>query len=90
MRTPDVRALAEPERSPTLREVAERWQASRKDVRDSTRIQHRTALGRVLPLLGIAALDAITADHVQEHGRRAQRRRQGAGVHPQVRRRRSR
>ena len=61
-----MRGFGEPERSPTLREVAERWQASRKDVRDSTRIQHRTALRRVLPLLGWRALDTITADHVQE------------------------
>jgi hypothetical protein len=27
--------------------MAKRWQASRVDVRDSTVIQHRTALGRV-------------------------------------------
>jgi integrase len=66
MRVPDIRALAEPQRSPTLREFAERWQASRQDVREATRIQHRTALGRVLPLLGSRPLDSITADDVQE------------------------
>jgi integrase len=66
MRVPDLRAIRGPERSPTLREVAQRWQASRKDVRESTRVQHRTALGRVLPVLGSRPLDAITAEDVQE------------------------
>ena len=33
MRVPDLKALAEPQRVPTLRELAERWQASRVDVR---------------------------------------------------------
>jgi integrase len=66
VRVPDLRALMEPERSPTLREFAVRWQASRKDVREATKVQHRTALGRVLPLLGSRPVDSITADDVQE------------------------
>jgi integrase len=48
-----------PERAPNLREVAERWQASRVDVRESTKVQHRTALGRLLPVLGDRPIDAI-------------------------------
>lgn len=60
MRVPDLRSLVEPVAAPTLRDVAERWQASRVDVRESTRIQHRTALGRVLPLLGDRRVDELT------------------------------
>jgi integrase len=59
MRVPDISALAEPEPAPTLREMATRWQASRVDVRESTLIQHRTALGRVLPELGDRPIDSL-------------------------------
>src|SRR5688500_12334695 len=52
MRVPALAMLAEPPAAPTLRDVAARWQASRVDVRESTTIQHRTALNRVLPVLG--------------------------------------
>jgi hypothetical protein len=45
-RVPDLSTLAAPAPGVTLREPAKRWQASRVDVRESTRIQHRTALGR--------------------------------------------
>jgi hypothetical protein len=55
-----------PATAPTLREKAAQWQASRKDVRGSTTIQHRTALGRVLPILGTSPVDAIRVDDVQE------------------------
>jgi integrase len=65
MRAPDLSALAEPVAVPTLREKAAEWQTSRKDVRDSTVIQHRTALGRVLPILGSQPFDEITVDDVQ-------------------------
>jgi integrase len=65
MRVPDVKALAESERSPTLREIAERWQASRKDVRGSTAIQHQTALNRVYPVLGNEPYDEIAVNDVQ-------------------------
>jgi integrase len=60
MRVPDLSALREPEPSPSLREVAGRWQSSRVDVRPSTRVQHQTALARVLPVLGDRPIDAIT------------------------------
>jgi integrase len=61
VRVPDLRALtATPERAPALAAVAKRWQASRVDVRDSTAVQHRTALGRVLPELGAGRVDELT------------------------------
>ncbi len=65
LRVPDVRVLQrEPERAPTLAAVAARWQESRVDVRGSTVIQHRTALGRVLPVLGSRRVDELTAADV--------------------------
>lgn len=65
LRVPDMAALdREPERAPTLATVAARWQESRVDVRDSTAIQHRTALGRVLPVLGARRVDELTAADV--------------------------
>jgi integrase len=66
MRAPDLSALAEPEALPLLREVARRWQASRVDVRESTLVQHRTALGRVLPVLGDRNIDTITPADVAD------------------------
>jgi integrase len=66
MRVPDLSALAEPEAAPILREVARRWQDSRVDVRESTTIQHRTALGRVLPVLGDRPVDGIAPADVAE------------------------
>jgi integrase len=66
MRVPDLSILAEPVAAPALREKAAEWQASRKDVRESTRIHHRTALRRVLPILGDRPYDTITADDVQD------------------------
>jgi hypothetical protein len=53
MRVPDVSSLhAEPRRSTTVAEACERWRAARVDVADATRVLHRVALGRVLPILG--------------------------------------
>jgi integrase len=66
MRVPDLRLLVEPKRASTLREAAARWQASRVDVRESTKVQHRTALGRVLPLLGDRPIDALGPADVAE------------------------
>lgn len=63
MRVPDITSLVEPALAPLLRDVARTWQGSRVDVRESTTVQHRTALGRVLPLLGDRRVDTIgTAD----------------------------
>jgi len=64
LRVPDLATLVEPTAAPTLAVVAARWQESRVDVRESTAIQHRTALGRVLPVLGDRPVDGITAPDV--------------------------
>jgi integrase len=64
MRVPDLGQLAEPVPAPLLRDVAFLWQASRVDVRESTKLQHRTALGRVLPLLGDKPVDRLKPDDV--------------------------
>ena len=64
MQVPDFSVLAAPVTAPTLREKA--WQRSRGDVRGSTVIQHRTALGRVLPVLGARPYDSITPEDVQD------------------------
>jgi integrase len=64
MRVPNGSALLEPAAAPLLHDVAKRWQESRVDVRESTTIQHRTALGRVLPILGSRPIDRITTADV--------------------------
>jgi integrase len=51
MRVPHPRH-ADDARTPTLREIAERWQAARVDVAVGTLQTYRVALGRVLPRLG--------------------------------------
>jgi integrase len=59
MRLPDLSRLAEPKATPSFAQVAKRWQASRVDVRQSTVIQHRTALGRVPREFAQLAVDKI-------------------------------
>jgi integrase len=66
MRVPDLTLLREPERAPTVREAAERWKASRVDVGENTRVVHRVALDRVLPILGTRRVDELTVDHVND------------------------
>jgi integrase len=66
LRVPDLAVLVEPAAAPSLRVVAARWQDSRVDVRESTAIQHRTALGRVLPALGDRPIDCIVSADVAE------------------------
>jgi integrase len=61
MRVPDLSLLAVPEARPTLRELSARWLESRIDVADHTRLQHRSDIGRALPMLGDKPVDAITA-----------------------------
>ncbi len=61
LRVPDLgRLTREPVRAPTLAAVARSWQGSRVDVRGSTTVQHRVALGRVLPVLGGRRVDELT------------------------------
>jgi integrase len=66
MRVPDLRLLAEQPKAPTVAEAAERWRASRVDVAEGTRVLHRVALGRVLPVLGTRRVDGIEAADVAD------------------------
>jgi integrase len=67
LRVPNIRALEhEPERAPTLAAAAKRWQASRVDVAENTRLQHRSAVQAMLPLLGDRRIDSITPADVGE------------------------
>ncbi len=70
LRVPDLRLVDERASSPTLADVAERWQSSRVDVAAGTLQTYRVALGRVLPRLGdrpIGDIDAqIVADIVSD------------------------
>src|SRR5438093_4430894 len=51
---------------PTLRDAAKRWQESRVDVAQNTRLQHRSAVRMLLPVLGERRLDTITAADVAD------------------------
>jgi integrase len=78
MRVPDLALLVEPVVAPTVKVMAERWQASRVDVADGTKQLHRVALGRVLPTLGDRLVDSITTADVAKliedmHGRELKR-----------------
>jgi integrase len=65
MRTPNISALeGQSAGSPRLAEACEQWRAARVDVAESTRVLHRVALGRVLPILGDRRLDDLTVDDV--------------------------
>jgi hypothetical protein len=63
MRVPNLEALATAS-APTLAEVAGQWKASRVDVSEGTRVLHRVALDRVLPILGDRTIDTLTGDDV--------------------------
>jgi integrase len=52
--------------APTLRDAAKRWQESRVDVADNTRLQHRSAVRMLLPVLGERRIDTITAADVAD------------------------
>jgi integrase len=59
-RVPDIHVLErEPMRAPTLADAAERWRDSRVDVTEGTRVLHRVALARVLPVLGERRVDEL-------------------------------
>ncbi len=65
-RLPDLAPLAPPRPPPTVAETARRWQDSRIDVAQSTRVLHRVALGRVLPLIGEIPAESLTPADVAE------------------------
>jgi integrase len=65
MRIPDLDLLAvEPVRAPTVAEACTRWRESRVDVTEGTRVLHRVALGRVVPILGERRVDEVSVDDV--------------------------
>lgn len=66
MRVPDLATLAEPAPAPTIADAAKRWQASRVDVAESTRIQHRSSLQAILPIVGTRRVDTFTAADVAD------------------------
>lgn len=66
MRVPNIAALETAVAAPTVREAAKRWQASRVDVADNTRLQHRSAIGRFLPSLGDRRVDTLTPADVAD------------------------
>lgn len=65
MRVPNISALqSQSAGSSTVTEACERWRAARVDVTESTRVLHRVALGRVVPILGDRHVDEVTVDDV--------------------------
>lgn len=52
--------------APTVEEACERWRAARVDVAEGTRVLHRVALGRVVPVLGDRRLDRLSVDDMNE------------------------
>jgi hypothetical protein len=52
--------------SPTMKQAAERWQASRVDVAVATTVQHRTALNRALPTIGTHHVDAVSPQDIAD------------------------
>jgi integrase len=65
MRVPDHRRAAD-SGAPTLRELAEHWQAARLDVSEGTLQTYRVALGRLLPRLGTLPVDQLRPETVAE------------------------
>ena len=65
LRVPDLSLLERMQTAaPTLRTVAEQWKASRVEVSEATRVLHRVALDRVLPILGDRTIDTLAGDDV--------------------------
>jgi integrase len=66
-RAPDLGSLETAQANvPTLREAAERWQASRVDASENTKLQHRSAVRAMLPLIGTRPVDSLTPADVTE------------------------
>jgi integrase len=65
-RVPDLGVPAERATERTLREAARRWQESRVDVAENTRLQHRSAVHLLLPLLGDRRVETITPADVAD------------------------
>jgi integrase len=65
MRVPRLQLL-EPAPTVTFRTLAEQWRRSRIDVAEGTSATHHVNLGRILPVIGDKAVDAITVADVAE------------------------
>jgi integrase len=63
-RVPDLTSLETRRRAATVAEACERWRASRVDVTESTRVLHRVALARVVPVLGGRRVDELSGDDI--------------------------
>jgi integrase len=59
-RIPQLVAQAE-QQAPTFEQAARAWQASRLDIAESTRLQHRIQIDKLLPLIGRRRLDELAA-----------------------------
>lgn len=66
LRVPDTEFIGDLAPSPTLRNVAEKWQASRVDVAEGTAATHRVNLRRILPVLGDRRIDGIEPNDVTQ------------------------
>ena len=66
MRIPDVSRRADEPGVVTVAAACDTWRASRVDVTEATRVLHRVALNRVIPVLGERPVDAITTADVNE------------------------
>jgi integrase len=65
-RVPDLSSLAAPKPALTIAQAAARWQASRVDVSENTRLQHRSSV-RLLPVsLTAKGVDEVTAQDVAD------------------------
>lgn len=64
-RVPNLGAL-DPAHAPTVAEAAERWQASRVDASENTKLQHRSAVRAMLPHVGQRRVDSLTPADVAE------------------------
>jgi integrase len=61
LRLPDLSVLgAEPVTAPTLADVAKRWQESRVDASENTRLQHRSSIQAAVRVLGERPVDSLT------------------------------
>jgi integrase len=66
LRVPDTRCVGASLSSPTLRNAAEEWQASRVDVAEGTAATHKVNLRRILPILGDRRVDEVEPSHVAQ------------------------
>jgi hypothetical protein len=83
LRVPDLGTLGREEAAPlTFAEAAKRWKASRVDVAEATRLQHRSAINRALPTLGSRRIDGDRGPGRRRPRRRPPRRREGERVDP--------